>query len=87
MYLNLILFTKKYSNFFSFQIRRSITNVDDFYKPFLTTSETRYNELVMVADFRMVSDEKNLSYIYFITSRKMLKFDLQQTVIKQISYH
>ena len=64
MYLNLVLFMKKYSDFVSFQIRRSITNVDDFYKPFLTTSETRYNELVMVADFRMVSDQKNLSYIY-----------------------
>ena len=36
---------------------RAISNADDIYKPYLTTKETRYNELVMVADFRMVSIE------------------------------
>ena len=30
--------------------------MDDIYKPYLTTDETRYNELVIVADFRMVSN-------------------------------
>ena len=40
---------------FFFQIRRSISNMDSFYKPYLTTDETRYNELLLVVDFRMVS--------------------------------
>ena len=33
--------------------------MDDFYRPYLTTNETRYNELVMVADYRMVSHRNN----------------------------
>ena len=42
------------------KIRRGISNMDDFYKPYLTTNETRYNELVMVADYRMVSQRNKL---------------------------
>ena len=36
-----------------------MSNMDDFYRPYLTTNETRYNELVMVADYRMVSHRNN----------------------------
>ena len=39
-----------------------MSNMDDFYRPYLTTNETRYNELVMVADYRMVSHRKNTNY-------------------------
>jgi len=38
---------------------RAISNADDIYKPYLTTKETRYNELVMVADFRMYVKHNN----------------------------
>ncbi|KAL9951076.1 hypothetical protein ACROYT_G043672 [Oculina patagonica] len=41
------------------RIRRSISNVDAFYKPYLTTDETRYNELMLVADFRMYMQYNN----------------------------
>ncbi|KAK2546820.1 Disintegrin and metalloproteinase domain-containing protein 9 [Acropora cervicornis] len=40
-------------------IRRGISNMDDFYRPYLTTNETRYNELVLVADHRMYLDYNN----------------------------
>ena len=36
-----------------------MSNMDDFYRPYLTTNETRYNELLMVADYRMVSHRNN----------------------------
>ena len=36
--------------------------MDDFYRPYLTTNETRYNELVLVADHRMVSRCNNTDY-------------------------
>ncbi|RMX44840.1 hypothetical protein pdam_00009263 [Pocillopora damicornis] len=37
------------------EIRRSISgDIDEFYKPFLTTDETRYNELAICVDFEMV---------------------------------
>ncbi|XP_066014989.1 uncharacterized protein [Pocillopora verrucosa] len=36
------------------RVRRSVLgDIDEFYKPFLTTSETRYNEVLMVVDFGM----------------------------------
>ncbi|XP_078354823.1 zinc metalloproteinase-disintegrin-like 4a [Oculina patagonica] len=34
-------------------IRPNISNVDDVYKPYLTTNKTRYNELLLVADYKM----------------------------------
>ncbi|RMX54469.1 hypothetical protein pdam_00013189 [Pocillopora damicornis] len=35
-------------------VRRSVLgDIDEFYKPFLTTSKTRYNEVLMVVDFGM----------------------------------
>ncbi|KAK2558523.1 hypothetical protein P5673_019241 [Acropora cervicornis] len=40
-------------------IRRGMSNMDDFYRPYLTTNETRYNELLMVADYRMYLDYNN----------------------------
>ena len=46
-----------------------MSNMDDFYRPYLTTNETRYNELLMVADYRMVSHcnntESNLVFFQF----------------------
>ena len=44
--------------FVFFQMRRSISNMDSFYIPYLTTEETRYNELLLVVDFTMVSNGK-----------------------------
>lgn len=41
------------------KVRRSISNADDIYKPYLTTKETRYNELVLVADFAMYLKHNN----------------------------
>ena len=35
--------------------------MDSFYKPYLTTDETRYNELLLVVDFRMVSNGKKFT--------------------------
>ena len=39
-----------------------MSNMDDFYRPYLATNETRYNELVIVADYRMVSHRNNTDY-------------------------
>lgn len=45
-----------------YRIRRSISgHVDEFYKPFLTTDETRYNELLLVVDFGMIYQRINIS--------------------------
>ncbi|XP_022804380.1 zinc metalloproteinase-disintegrin-like kaouthiagin-like [Stylophora pistillata] len=42
------------------RIRRSISgHIDEFYKPFLTTDETRYNELAICVDFEMYSNHDN----------------------------
>ncbi|KAL9951078.1 hypothetical protein ACROYT_G043674 [Oculina patagonica] len=41
------------------RIQRSISNMDAIYKPYLTTDETRYNELLLVADFRMFKQYNN----------------------------
>ncbi|KAJ7351654.1 hypothetical protein OS493_036204 [Desmophyllum pertusum] len=49
---------QKKSGTFS-RIRRSISNTDEFYKPYLKTEETRYNELLLVADFRMYKKHNN----------------------------
>lgn len=40
-------------------IRHSISIMDSFYKSYLTTNETRYTELVMVADYRMYLKHNN----------------------------
>ncbi|KAJ7386460.1 metalloendopeptidase [Desmophyllum pertusum] len=49
---------KENSGTFS-RIKRSISNIDEFYKPYLTTGETRYNELLLVVDFRMYKKHNN----------------------------
>ncbi|PFX13518.1 Disintegrin and metalloproteinase domain-containing protein 9 [Stylophora pistillata] len=42
------------------RIRRSISgHIDEFYKPFMTTDETRYNELLLVVDFGMYLKHNN----------------------------
>lgn len=42
------------------RIRRSISgDIDEFYKPFLTTDETRYNELAICVDFEMYNNHNN----------------------------
>jgi len=50
--------SKENSGTFS-RMRRSISNMDSFYKPYLTTDETRYNELLFVVDFRMYKAYNN----------------------------
>ena len=37
------------------QFRRNIANVDEVYRKFFITDETRYNEVVLVADYEMVT--------------------------------
>ena len=43
---------------FLFQLRRDI---DEFYKKYFTTDETRYNEVMFVVDHLMVSCYKTLT--------------------------
>ena len=38
--------------------------IDEVYRPYLTTDETRYNEIVFVADYGMVSVLLELRLIY-----------------------
>ena len=48
-----------FKNLMRFQVRRSISNKDEFYQSYLETDETRYNELVVVVDYGMVSLKGN----------------------------